>query len=189
MLFLKGSKRAKPGESQGKLETYPEQHPHGDAGVTERIPWDVSKGVRVDLGVGSVQLPEPEELEGLLRGEEGADEVRLRGEGARVGIVDVLHVGLGVHAVHLAEEVDPRPCQRLMEKDRPEVMKVGQSMWGIYARVGTHTKEAGATMRAVESDMPMLASGAVGGWYSTSGLELLGSVGEVLGRGKSGSSD
>lgn len=56
--------------------------------------------------VGLAQLPEPGELEELLGEEESGDEEGLGRPEGEVGVVDVLHVGGGQHAVVLGGKVD-----------------------------------------------------------------------------------
>lgn len=86
--------------------THPEEHPCGDTGVTQCVPGYVSEGTLLDLRLGPPEFSEPEQLDDLLRTKEAENGERLRGEGSRVLVVQILHVGLGHHPIILSSKVD-----------------------------------------------------------------------------------
>jgi hypothetical protein len=89
------------------MPTHPEQHPHGNTSIAQRVPPSVPEGGGFDLTVLPPELPEPEQLDDLLRSKEPSDREWLRRECTWVGIVDLLHVGVvNRHAVLLTRKVD-----------------------------------------------------------------------------------
>ena len=143
--------------------THPEEHPDGNADIAQGVPRHVADRAALDLRVGAVKLAKPYELDDLLRGEETSNGERLRGEGAGVLVMDLLHVRRRGHSVDLARKVDTAISNWASTKSQ------SQSRSQSRRQLSTHANDNGAMMRAVEREIPMLASGAVGSWSGVKG--------------------
>ena len=116
-------------EDVGDLQVarVPEEHPRADAHVSQRVVRrEFHDGRELAFSVWALLVLSPEliqpcELEELLGEEESSDEVRLRAEEGKVGVVDVFHRRRREDSVLLRREIVDERCRcepaRCAERD------------------------------------------------------------------------